>query len=341
MTVASPADHVGAFLDLALVGNARQATSVALELLDSGVPEDVVIADLLAAAQRQVGDRWHRDELGVADEHIATGVSETALYALADAAASPIATGLVVVACAEGDWHALAAHMFAEQLRANGVTVAFLGASTPADQVARFLGRHHPEALAVSCNLPLFFEGVARLADVAHRVGVPVLVGGRALDGHPGAPLRLGADGAADNIADALEILTCWRENDTPVSVDPVQLAPEAVELESRAVELADDAFDDLARRFTAISTYDTTQLTRTREDLAFIVRFIAAAQLVDDPVVFTDFLDWQAQLLAARGVPSAALVAGLQSLQPLLSLVSVGAGRLGDMGLRHFAVGS
>ncbi len=341
MTVASPADHLDAFLDLALVGNARQATRVALELLDSGVPEDVVIADLLAAAQRQVGDRWQRDELGVADEHIATGVSQTALYALADAAASPSVTGLVVVACAEGDWHALPAHMFAEQLRANGVTVAYLGASTPADQVARFLGRHRPEALAVSCSLPLFFEGVARLADVAHRVGVPVLVGGRALEDRPAAALRLGADGAADNIADALEILNRWRDKDTPVSVDPVQLPPDAVHLGSRALELADGAFDDLARRFTAISTYDTTQLTRTREDLAFIVRFIAAAQLVDDPVVFTDFLDWLAQLLDARGVPMAALAAGLQSLQPLLSLVSLGAGRLGDIGLRHLTDGS
>ena len=85
---------------------------------------------------------------------------------------------LVVVTCAEGDWHAIAAHMFAEQLRSRGVVVAYLGASTPADHVARFFARHRPEVVAVSCNLPLYFRGLSRIADVAHALGIPVLAGG-------------------------------------------------------------------------------------------------------------------------------------------------------------------
>jgi hypothetical protein len=102
--------------------------------------------------------------------------------------------------------------------------------------------------------------------------------------------------------------------------------------------ELAGGAFDDLADRFPLMGDYDARQLTRTREDLACIVQFVAAAHLVDDPGVLTELLGWQVQLLGARGVPRSALVAGLESLAPLLGRASPEAGRLGQAGLRYLA---
>lgn len=168
---------VDLFLDLALVGDSRGAVRLALDLLDSGVPEELVIEGLLAVSQREVGERWHRNIVGVAEEHLCTSASESSLHALAASCPSEPSGGLVVVTCAEGDWHAIAAHMFAEQLRSRGVVVAYLGASTPADHVARFFARHRPEVVAVSCNLPLYFRGLSRIADVAHALGIPVLAG--------------------------------------------------------------------------------------------------------------------------------------------------------------------
>ena len=58
-----------------------------------------------------------------------------------------------------------------EMFRVEGIDVSYLGASTPADALAQFLRRHRPDALVLSCSLPLFFGGVTRLADAAHASG--------------------------------------------------------------------------------------------------------------------------------------------------------------------------
>ena len=126
-----------------------------------------------------------------------------------------------MVACAEGDWHSLPAQMFAEMLRAEGFAVAFLGASTPADHVAAFLSRQRPDALAVSCNLALFFGGVTRLADAAHRHDIPVLAGGRALGRDPRRAARLGADAWAAGIDGAVAVLRGWRHEPPRVCAEP------------------------------------------------------------------------------------------------------------------------
>lgn len=326
------------YLEQALRGASHEAARVALDLLDMGVPGGNVIGDLLAAAQQQVGDRWQTNELSVADEHLATGVAEVALHALAGTVTAPATSGFVVVACAEGDWHGIAAHMFAEQLRSRGFAVAFLGASTPADHVATFVARHRPDALAVSCNLPLFYAGVSRLADAAHAHGVPVLAGGRSLSGGPERALRIGADAWAADLDESVQLLTAWQHEAPAVTTEPTRLDRAALELDASAPDIGRAAFDDLTRRFPAMGSYDDAQLARTREDLVFIVQFIAASQLVGDITVLTDLLTWLADLLAARGVPRRALEAGLESLQSSLIELNRSAAALCDTGLAHLS---
>lgn len=81
--VEQPASYVEPYLGDAVVGNRRPAVRLALDLLDHRVPEAKIVEDLLAAAQREVGERWYRNELSPADEHLASGVAGAALDALA------------------------------------------------------------------------------------------------------------------------------------------------------------------------------------------------------------------------------------------------------------------
>ena len=62
------------------------------------------------------------------------------------------------------------------------------------------------------------------------------------------------------------------------------------------------------------MAQYSVRQLDRTREDLIYIIRFLAAAELVDDDSIFLEFLDWFESVLSARQVPQVALLAGLKS---------------------------
>jgi methanogenic corrinoid protein MtbC1 len=338
MNAVDPSQRVDRFRDLALSGNVEAAVRFALDLLDAGTPETTIITDVIAVTQRMIGESWLKNELSVADEHLATGVAESTLYALSSATPAASGASSVVVACAEGDWHSIGAHMIAEMFRVEGIDVSYLGASTPADALAQFLRRHRPDALVLSCSLPLFFGGVTRLADAAHASGTPVLAGGRALHGAPERARLLGADGYAENVAEGVRILATWHEFPPAIRVEPTGLLPGAALLESFAEELADCAYAKLRARLAAMASYSHRQLERTREDLAYIVRFLAAARLVDEQTVFIEFLDWLGELLQARGVPRSALVAGLEVLQFAMQEHDLAEDPILTTGLEHLA---
>jgi methanogenic corrinoid protein MtbC1 len=326
-------EAVETFLDLAIHSDAPSAIRLTLDLLDQGAKAEAVIVDLLAAAQRESGRRWLRNEWTVADEHVVSGVTQRALDAVANTVEPPRHDGAVVVACAEGDWHALASQMFAEMIRCHGYHVTFLGASTPAEHVARLLTRDRPDALIVTCSLSLYFAGVTRLANAAHRAGVPVIAGGRALNG-PRA-LRLGADAWEPDVAATLAKLRSWRDR-PPALLDPISSDVLAVQLDIDSPVLAAGAFDTMMDSYPHMREFNPDQLDRTREDLVFILRYVAAARLVDDRAVFQEFLGWLTELLETRGVPATALVAGLDALAPVVDSVDVDAGQLVRHGLRE-----
>ena len=323
------ADLVEGYLEHAVAGDSQFSVRLALNLLDRSVPFDEIIVGLLGVAQHEVGQRWLRNEWTVADEHLASGATQKALDAIANSVEAPAAGGLVVVACAEGDWHSLPAQMFAEMLRSHGFTVAFLGASTPVDHVGKLISRHHPDALAVSCNLALFFSGVTRLVDAAHRHGIPVIAGGRALGVGPDRAARLGVDAWAAGVDDAVRILHEWQRQPPAIHTEPTPINGTLLELDAMAPEIAGAAFEALTAAYPPMATYNNSQLARTKEDLAFITQFIAAARLVNDPSVLADMLDWLRTLLATRGVPSGAVAAGLTVLAPVISQVDPQAGQL------------
>ena len=134
-----------------------------------------------------------------------------------------------------------------------------------------------------------------------------------------------------------MRILTAWTEKPPAVKDEPHPFCLGAAQLEAESAQIADLGFSALSARFPRMTTYTPAQLERTREDLAYIVRFIAAARQVDDLAVFIEFLDWLAELLLARGVPIAALVGGLEVLEPWLrhdpvaaSFALAGLGHLG-----------
>jgi methanogenic corrinoid protein MtbC1 len=306
------------YLQHAASGDTHAATRYVLDHMEAGTPVPALL-ELLCDAQRATGRAWQQARWTVADEHLVTGVTQAVLNALSGAFPVLVddAPSLVVL-CAEGDWHALAAQLFAEAMHARGRRVHFLGASTPAEDLARFVERRDVGAVGLSCSLPLHYRGIASLADAAHACGVPVLAGGRALTASRAG--RLGADAFASDPASAAEVLDRWLVTPPEVDPRPITLDPARLSLEAQAVTLAALAFGELAERFPAIADYDDRQRTRTREDLEYIVRFTAAARLVDDPTVLAEFFVWLADVLDVRGVPVAALTAGVDALRPFVA---------------------
>jgi methanogenic corrinoid protein MtbC1 len=286
---------------------------------------------LLAGVQREVGRRWQDLDWSVADEHAATALADLALAAAALGHPMGEPTlGTVVVTCAEEEWHILPARMFAELLRAYGWDVVFLGASTPADHLARYLARRSVVAVGVSCSVPVHLPGARRSIAAAHEEGVPVIAGGAGFGITPARALAVGADAWATSIEQAHRTARKWSGGAPPLARprdDREQLALAA----DRQV-VVDEAMADLAVHFPEMGAYSPWQVKKAREDLDYIVRFVEAAILTDDDTVVVEFVGWLVPLLSARGVAPNAVLLGIKSLRRCLPREHESAARLLEM---------
>ncbi len=294
----------------------------ALELVRSAARDAGLAAavNLLAEVQQKVGDLWQHNELTVADEHAATAIVDLALAAACfEAERRPHAPhGTVVVACAEEEWHVMPARMFAEQLRAAGWDVVFLGASTPAEHLQRFVAAEAPTAVALSCTVPLYLHGARRTISASHAAGVPVLAGGAAFGTAPNRAAAIGGDAWASTLDGAVAALSGWVSNKPPLAAPLVDDAPALAAGAERPL-IVERAMSALASRFPPLAGYTSSQLARTREDLDYILRFVEASLLTGDDSIITGFANWLKPVLAARGLPDGIVPLGIGVLHECL----------------------
>jgi hypothetical protein len=195
--------------------------------------------------------------------------------------------------------------------------VRFLGASSPAEQVQSYLARNAPSALVITCTSPLALSGAARLADCAHAIGVPVLVGGRAV-----TPLqlasRLGADADPNSNWEINEVLDRWVEH-TPSTLNTTR---------RRRAELTNLEINHIVNVATAvlasrIPKWERSPLhaARTREILSFIVRAAGASAFVDSREVFNESLVWLEQVQTPRGGQKESIDIGVSVLGDVLDM--------------------
>ncbi|MFF0656959.1 B12-binding domain-containing protein [Micromonospora tulbaghiae] len=170
-------EALAAYLDHLDAADRAGAVALARGVLADGFSVADVLVDLVAVAQREVGRRWLTGSWSVAQEHAATHVSEQVVDALG-ATIGPPRRGHAVMACVEGEWHALAARIVTEVVRAAGWRVTFLGASVPARHLVSYLHQTGPDAVLLSCVQPNRLVRAARMVEASRAAGVPVLAGG-------------------------------------------------------------------------------------------------------------------------------------------------------------------
>jgi methanogenic corrinoid protein MtbC1 len=163
-----------------------------------------IYLEVLQPALYEIGRRWSHAEISVAQEHLATAATQSAMARLAERLADGprrVRPGSAVVACVSDELHSVGGRMVADFLEADGWRVAFLGQLTPGVDLAELAAEHGAQVVALSAALP---ERVPRVAEVcaALRALDPtpfVLVGGQAFGGSAERALRTGADAYAED----------------------------------------------------------------------------------------------------------------------------------------------
>jgi DNA-binding transcriptional MerR regulator len=138
-------------LGAALEGFDEPAAQAVLDRLLSAATVEVVLAEVLLPYLRDLGERWERDEISVAQEHFASNVIRGRLLGLARGwgrGVGPVA----LLACLPGEQHDLGLLAFGLALRAHGWRIAYLGSDTPLDTLERAAEAIEPALLVVSAT---------------------------------------------------------------------------------------------------------------------------------------------------------------------------------------------
>ena len=181
-----------------LAGDSAGSWQVVEAAMASGVEPQDVYVDLLGPALHEIGSAWERGEIGIADEHLASGVAASIVGRMGPRfRRRGRHRGTVVVAMPVGERHGLGVAMLADILSQAGFEVLNLGPDTPPESLQTAMAaRDDLSAVVVSVVSPARLPGAARLVAAARRSNpdVTILVGGFAVPDQATAE-RLGADG--------------------------------------------------------------------------------------------------------------------------------------------------
>ena len=197
------------YVERLLAGERDAAFEVVLSALRDGrVTAEQALADVLTSALREVGALWHRDRIGVGEEHFATLTTYALIERVLLAAPAPAADGHgVVLGMVEGDGHDLALRLVAALFELAGWRTIALGANVPVADLVRTVERLEPDVVVLGATLNTQREATARTVAALRASGSarPIVVGGGAFGGHEA---QVGADACARDMREAVRLAT-------------------------------------------------------------------------------------------------------------------------------------
>ncbi|WP_225409041.1 cobalamin B12-binding domain-containing protein [Stigmatella hybrida] len=183
------------YLAAQLAGDRREALRL---LVDEGLLRGIPLQDLhlkvIQPAQYEIGRLWQENHISVAQEHLATAISQLALSHLyRHLPRDPFNGKVIMLSCVEGELHEVGARMAADFLEMAGFDVRFLGANVPSHHLVRMVREQTPDLLALSVtmtyHLPALRDAVAVVREAVPKL--PIAVGGLAFSWVPGLEKEL------------------------------------------------------------------------------------------------------------------------------------------------------
>ena len=170
-----------------------------------------------------VGTLWERNEMSVAEEHLATAIVGRVTAFLYGRFAGTVQTkGSVVVSTVANEFHEVGARMVADMLELDGWDVTYLGANMPMEELVVLLKQKPPFLLAFSVatafNLEKAQQLITAVKGISELSAMRILAGGLAFGSVPRLWQEFGADGYAANLEDATTLCDAWwREREALV----------------------------------------------------------------------------------------------------------------------------
>jgi MerR family transcriptional regulator, light-induced transcriptional regulator len=195
------------YLEAIRKGDARAAHEVIDGLMDAGMSFDQLCEDVVRPALYEIGELWASGEISVAEEHVASAISDAILACIGPFSTAHLEGNRVLVCCSEGELHAIGARMVGETFAAAEWAVEYMGPSLPAESVASAVVERKVDVLAVSTTMPEHLPAVAATIDAARELApdLRVVVGGQAYGGDHRRAREIGANLLHDGLPGLVE----------------------------------------------------------------------------------------------------------------------------------------
>lgn len=174
------------FAEFLLAGDQQNAIQLLREVAEY-TPRYRLYQDFLTPAMQHVGDLWERNEITVADEHLATAVFD---FVLAQYHYTPdkqmtleshAHNRRAMFSCLEGEQHALGLKMVSGLFEEDGWKSRYMGADLPLEYTVTTAEKWMPDVIGLSVsivyNLPNLRSYVESLESLNY--GPTVIIGGR------------------------------------------------------------------------------------------------------------------------------------------------------------------
>ena len=152
------------------------------------IPSMRRIDEVLMPVLREVGERWARGEIGIADEHYASAFAREKLAAIFEEFEGSSAGGpLAVCAGLPGEEHELGLMAAAIHLLEGGWRVIYLGINVPLPEIGRVADERRASMVCTSVMRPMHsdeFTSLLRELRAAAPRGVEVVIGGGGIPDH-------------------------------------------------------------------------------------------------------------------------------------------------------------
>jgi len=194
-----------------LQGDRRRAEAVVEEWRAQGHSLLDIEVHLIQSALYNIGQMWQENRVSVTQEHLATATAQTVMAdCFARSPLPPLKGRRVLLACVEGNEHAVGLRMISDAFELNGWEVQFAGANTPTRDLVEQVAAWRPHVVGLSIAFPHQLDAARdAIVSLRSRLGErcpKVIVGGAAVNQFTALAEYLGADGHAANALAVMEL---------------------------------------------------------------------------------------------------------------------------------------
>ncbi|MBV9789188.1 MAG: cobalamin-dependent protein [Chloroflexi bacterium] len=212
-------------------GDEFAAQQVISEAQSAGVDSTAIYLKIFAPSMVTIGELWEQNELSVAEEHLATSITERLIgqmspsFSAQQAAGEP---GRVVMGCVAGERHVLGLRMLADIFRKQGWRVLYLGADVPNHDWTRLVARFNADLVAISACAERHETQLTELIGDLRTANplLEVLIGGGCFDRDQNLWRKVGATQHHPDALTAVTLATARYARDTARRNDSRALTP-------------------------------------------------------------------------------------------------------------------